>query len=536
MASSTHSPRSGSDVGLPSMANGPENSIVGIAHCSDQATITAHQDENTDTSQSIEPSYDRPEYGAKEKMDPSDQRPIPPGSPGEDSSIASSEHSQPDGLDFIEIQEIDDSGRDCELHVYEKRFDTRGEEVTLRVGVKQHFEPLKDKSHAAALVLIRSYDTSKELISTRLEIRSPHLRKALQKVIKSYPGVLFDTPDKIILDDDEVWCIFYYRVELDTYASSSNDPQLREHMTLCLQYMGRKFQSEISRFNATAENRKSTAGLDFKSLWMVFKPGSLFYQKVDNMDTVVVLHDALLMDKDEENEHWSLNVKRVKCNGTHMGYVYSYVDVGKYDGIVPFTSLRIFPIVFHQERERIENFLVERGRKYLSLTGIRHCQYRGIAKLNRLAEPTTRSYLLARTAVQQRIMVDFEEFYETALQPVFDDSEDELGAVADDLKFTDKQFLVCDHEIPGYTLINKQWGFFSVQNVEPVELTQDAFHKLVLPVEKKEILSSLISSRDVEGFTTDDFIEGKGRGLIVLLHGPPGVGKTFTAGTFKHVA
>lgn len=129
-------------------------------------------------------------------------------------------------------------------------------------------------------------------------------------------------------------------------------------------------------------------------------------------------------------------------------------------------------------------------------------------------------------------MVDFEEFYETASRPTFD-AEDDLGAVVDDLKFTDKQFIVCDHEVPGYTMINKQWGFFLVDLVEPVELTQDAFHKLVLPTEKKEILSSLISSRSVEAFTTDDFIEGKGRGLIVLLHGPPGVGKTFTAGKLE---
>lgn len=29
-----------------------------------------------------------------------------------------------------------------------------------------------------------------------------------------------------------------------------------------------------------------------------------------------------------------------------------------------------------------------------------------------------------------------------------------------------------------------------------------------------------------------DFIRGKGSGLIFLLHGPPGVGKTCTAGEF----
>ncbi|KAF5699493.1 P-loop containing protein [Fusarium mundagurra] len=439
--------------------------------------LTTHsslEEGSANPGQSSKPSNDRPEFDTEEKMDHCVQELIPPEAPEEDdSSIASSEHSEPDGLNFIESQETDDSGRDCELHVYEKRFDTRGEEVTLRVGVKQHFEPMKDKSHAAALVLIRSYGSSKELIYTRLEIRSPHLRKALRKVVKSYPGVLFDTADKILLGDNEIWCLFHYREELDA---------------------------------------KSNAGLEFKNLWMVFKPGSLLYQRVDNVDTAVFLNSARLLYEGKDNE----------C------YFYSWAYIAKYDGIVPLTSLCIFPLLFHQEREKIENSLLERGKKYLSLTGIRYCQYRGIAQLNRFAEPTTRSHLIARTTVQQRIMVDFEEFYETASRPTFN-AVDDLGAVVNDLKFTDNQFLVCDHEVPGYTMINKQWGFFLVDLVEPVELTQDAFHKLVLPAEKKEILSSLISSRSVDAFTTDDFIEGKGRGLIVLLHGPPGVGKTFTA-------
>jgi len=32
------------------------------------------------------------------------------------------------------------------------------------------------------------------------------------------------------------------------------------------------------------------------------------------------------------------------------------------------------------------------------------------------------------------------------------------------------------------------------------------------------------------GLWVADFVEGKGSGLIFLLHGSPGVGKTFTAG------
>lgn len=125
----------------------------------------------------------------------------------------------------------------------------------------------------------------------------------------------------------------------------------------------------------------------------------LLYQMVDNVDTAVLLNSVSLLYEGEDNECWSIYFKTVKCNGTQIGYFYSWAYIAKYDGIVPLTSLCIFPLLFHHEIEKIENSLLERGKKYLSLTGVRYCQYRGIAKLNRFAEPTTRSYLIARTTV-----------------------------------------------------------------------------------------------------------------------------------------
>jgi signal recognition particle GTPase len=62
-----------------------------------------------------------------------------------------------------------------------------------------------------------------------------------------------------------------------------------------------------------------------------------------------------------------------------------------------------------------------------------------------------------------------------------------------------------------------------------------AFEELVLPSGHKDMLLSLISQhfRDKESTTADedqnDIVRGKGKGLIILLHGLPGVGKTTTA-------
>jgi hypothetical protein len=60
-----------------------------------------------------------------------------------------------------------------------------------------------------------------------------------------------------------------------------------------------------------------------------------------------------------------------------------------------------------------------------------------------------------------------------------------------------------------------------------------------MPPGRLDILKALANSyirRDQEGKSTlntswgADLVPGKGRGQIFLLHGPPGVGKTFTAG------
>ena len=82
-----------------------------------------------------------------------------------------------------------------------------------------------------------------------------------------------------------------------------------------------------------------------------------------------------------------------------------------------------------------------------------------------------------------------------------------------------------------------------VQDVEQVrEGDTDGFNELVLPSEYKDIIRALIKMHArTPGATFDerrhdnaptretDIVKGKGKGLVILLHGAPGVGKTSTA-------
>ena len=73
---------------------------------------------------------------------------------------------------------------------------------------------------------------------------------------------------------------------------------------------------------------------------------------------------------------------------------------------------------------------------------------------------------------------------------------------------------------------------FEVSKLRPVEYNKDALASLVLPMDIKRTLFALVQLQEGDSAPFDDLVAGKGKGLTILLHGPPGVGKTFTAGWF----
>ncbi|KAJ8110721.1 hypothetical protein OPT61_g6504 [Boeremia exigua] len=112
----------------------------------------------------------------------------------------------------------------------------------------------------------------------------------------------------------------------------------------------------------------------------------------------------------------------------------------------------------------------------------------------------------------------------------------------------DTQLQLLPPRILGFAPKEKVWGQFIVENVTRTVPKDDknregSFWKdLELEKESKELLWAFMQQHKVTATlgsaeTHDaqsksiDVIEGKGQGLVVLLHGPPGVGKTLTAET-----
>lgn len=83
--------------------------------------------------------------------------------------------------------------------------------------------------------------------------------------------------------------------------------------------------------------------------------------------------------------------------------------------------------------------------------------------------------------------------------------------------------------IYGFSLSSKQWVKFYVDNIRDIRWDDNAFPNLVLPGDYKELIISFVQSQLKNKDVFDDVIEGKGQGIVLLLTGDPGVGKTLTA-------
>lgn len=104
--------------------------------------------------------------------------------------------------------------------------------------------------------------------------------------------------------------------------------------------------------------------------------------------------------------------------------------------------------------------------------------------------------------------------------------------------------LTSDHKmllppcVYGFVLRTRKWATFDIDLISPPEYAS-GWDQLVINKETKNTVLALVNNherpRDSVGselngvLSSVDLVQGKGKGLIILLHGEPGVGKTSTA-------
>lgn len=295
-----------------------------------------------------------------------------------------------------------------------------------------------------------------------------------------------------------------------------------------------------------------------------------------------------------EDAVWFLHCWTYDWDGKSFRRMCLKLEFEYFDGQKPITSLPYHPFELKEQEQRalIKGNLIKRGVEYrqfcTAIQGSRMFEYNGEAMfvkkgfsgiqgdddkdedgLSRSTfDPEPSGSPKRSASVDSRAMVDFESYfrygplvaYVGSLTPEndytecvcadcrqneglkaryrtrFDEEAHQKG------KWEDEQYLICPPRVLGYLLRDKQWAQLQVsvlRNIPDNDPTNSWVTRLKLADgdETKNMILDLVKghgtsdlSRD-DGLEVDDIIARKGKGLVILLYGPPGVGKTSTAET-----
>ncbi|OJD30509.1 aaa family atpase [Diplodia corticola] len=250
-----------------------------------------------------------------------------------------------------------------------------------------------------------------------------------------------------------------------------------------------------------------------------------------------------------------------------------------FKGEKPIMELEFYPADFDPNYATRRQYLIDRGRKFLELLQPSHRYYNGLT-LNEDPEDIDGEVVVdPRTCVEmepENMVFDDEglsrikfsnqsaEFYEatgcgdescSGCTNNWDDNLLEYKYYDDYLpeehglqtiwasdaksKITDEHLVYMPRDIPGFVLRTRTWKWLDIELIKRVEEQEQeerlGFEELVINQKHKDMVLALVRSHHsgprAEAGGSMDLVRGKGRGLIILLHGAPGVGKTSTAET-----
>ncbi|KAL9633946.1 MAG: hypothetical protein Q9204_003195 [Flavoplaca sp. TL-2023a] len=97
----------------------------------------------------------------------------------------------------------------------------------------------------------------------------------------------------------------------------------------------------------------------------------------------------------------------------------------------------------------------------------------------------------------------------------------------------DDEYALLPPRVLAYVPVKRLFVQLAVKYVKPIDNTnkEEVWKKdLILADEKKHVIRTLVENHaKLADQRVPDIVEGKGNGLVMLLHGPPGVGKSLTA-------
>ncbi|KAM7194638.1 hypothetical protein V8F20_007830 [Naviculisporaceae sp. PSN 640] len=474
-------------------------------HCCHCASLAHKKDTNGDSSKSETKTDD-------EKKE-------------EDKSASDSDSEKKD-------EKPEDQTMKCEMKHLDRKYDEKDEAYFAERKPTEDKPKQKDWWQLFAYCLVRHYDEDGDPDYTRLYVNPQPLRQLLKDVIGNYPSDPIDVDDVQI--DSPYHSLFHYRKELETEGLKrfADDEESLKQLKLLIEWIKSHFELDIAAYDKCING--DVKAIAYDRLWTIFPTNTVVQAKVLGQHRAYRVYNTWY----EGGDHacfW-LSLTYVDFDGEDIGTRRTTLFIPKYVGTQELSELSTRPLDLLDDAPQLRKELIERGRKFESLIGQHYLQYNGIA-----VKRGEKGYI--RFSVNGRVMIDcrtyhrldpndsftVEEFPEDRARRKRQCDDDFEKEGYDFEKLSDDNLMLCNAFVRGYSFSSKQFLEFRVDLLQPIKWNTKCFDGLVLDPAIKQTVRALVSTHSQNRESFDDIVKGKGQGLVCVLHGPPGVGKTLTA-------
>lgn len=282
-------------------------------------------------------------------------------------------------------------------------------------------------------------------------------------------------------------------------------------------------------------------------LWALLRPSSLVYHyhKYTQEDQILLYRRMKMKQRQDGTWYWLITCDVVADSGVRfgLGHYPEALEIDKFEGARSIKHLLLVPLSFTGREKELRETLGKRGKKYVGLKEPTYWEVSGLA----VREERNEKWDTKRFSFNVRIFLPICNFLHRGAKPTqaygrviidassFNTHNSDCEYVAnvhrvlDRDKLTDDQLLICPPYALGFSFGNKRWGGYPISHLKAVRWGKEAFNSLVLESRRKMLIHSLVKQHSINADKYDDFVEGKGKGLVILLSGRPGCGKTLTA-------
>ncbi|KAI1778048.1 P-loop containing nucleoside triphosphate hydrolase protein [Hypoxylon cercidicola] len=397
-----------------------------------------------------------------------------------------------------------------------------------------------------------SFNSVREYYVSKIIVQSPFIRASLEKTFVKF-GLNY-TSDKTAHSHWPHRALYFSRDKIAEVARTSPDEQTRLHCTL----LGTEIENALDDVLEELQALQKSKEITFRLLWTLLPQGSIFGTEVGDSLRAFRVKDYLLRVPAK------LICECICFDGFRYGTIEYEFDVDWFEGRLAPNKIPELPIFDLSPGQAMRARLLERGRKILDYQDIHYVMHIpavsnvvAVDNESRKSSPSRK-----KGGDPERVVIDFslyqkhvdrtivEPLHPHTLQTEEPDTEDHaqtrMKVLAEDREhrrpnaaeqeqnrkhvLEDEENLLLLHpKLEGFSLSTSKWARFEVDHIHPIKFDPNIFNYVVHDNRTRDLLRILVECHQEKVHKYDEFIEGKGNSLLVLLTGESGTGKTLMA-------